>query len=523
MTITVTHSFSSTIPDDPDALAAGEVTPSRWNAAHVVTGAVEAPASSTDNAIARFNGTSGQIQNSLPVITDTGEIQAPGGTAAAPVFSFISDADTGMYRIGANQIGFATGGVLRATIDSNGISLTSAAFDALLGSTPNLFAVRGASVWAQRAIVGADLPNPSTTTLGGVFSNPVSANEVLSGIANDGTPTRATTTGTGNVVRAADASMSGTLTLTSTSASGFVVGRLGATNPAFRVKCDAANIVNGFEIQPAATGGVPIIAAIGSDTDIAFGFSSKGSASFLLYTRSTGSIGFQLLDSGGVNARWLTVTGGTGGGNATLGATSGSIAVTAPLVLSTALATASGGTALNAASDTAATFVNRALSVQNTGDTNDSASGSGAYRAYNLTYTIPANFLVANRVLRISAHFRLTTGSTPPVLDIQLKIGGTVVSHFQPNSVVVSGTNKQYGLQWMVQGTAAPSASSATETVMFGNSNAPGSLTTASDTAQPVNLATNATLAITIETQWATAGVGTNQIKLSQLVVEAIN
>jgi hypothetical protein len=120
MTITVTHSFSSTIPDDPDALAAGEVTPSRWNAAHVVTGAVEAPASSTDNAIARFNGTSGQIQNSLPVITDTGEIQAPGGTAAAPVFSFISDADTGMFRIGADQIGFATGGVLRATIDSNG-------------------------------------------------------------------------------------------------------------------------------------------------------------------------------------------------------------------------------------------------------------------------------------------------------------------------------------------------------------------------------------------------------------------
>lgn len=165
----------------------------------------------------------------------------------------------------------------------------------------------------------------------------------------------------------------------------------------------------------------------------------------------------------------------------------------------------------------------RVLSAQNSGDTNDSASGSGSYRAYNLTYTVPAGFMTANRVLRVTAHFRLTTGSAVPVLDLQLKVGGTVVAHFQPNAVVTSGTNRQYGLVWMLQAVAAPSASSNVETVMFGNSNAPGSVTTASDTAQPVALATNGTLAITIESQWATAGTGTNQIKLSQLIVEALN
>jgi hypothetical protein len=40
MTISVTHAFVSAIADDPAAAAAGEVVPSNWNAAHVVTGAV---------------------------------------------------------------------------------------------------------------------------------------------------------------------------------------------------------------------------------------------------------------------------------------------------------------------------------------------------------------------------------------------------------------------------------------------------------------------------------------------------
>jgi hypothetical protein len=42
------------------------------------------------------------------------------GTAAAPTYSFASDTDTGMYRAGTNQIGFATGGTARLTIASDG-------------------------------------------------------------------------------------------------------------------------------------------------------------------------------------------------------------------------------------------------------------------------------------------------------------------------------------------------------------------------------------------------------------------
>lgn len=44
------------------------------------------------------------------------------GTAAAPSIYFTNDTDTGLYRPGTNQIGFTTGGVQRAQIDSNGLT-----------------------------------------------------------------------------------------------------------------------------------------------------------------------------------------------------------------------------------------------------------------------------------------------------------------------------------------------------------------------------------------------------------------
>lgn len=42
------------------------------------------------------------------------------GAVATPAFSFTSDPDTGMYRIGVNQLGFAANGVLQAMASTNG-------------------------------------------------------------------------------------------------------------------------------------------------------------------------------------------------------------------------------------------------------------------------------------------------------------------------------------------------------------------------------------------------------------------
>ncbi len=43
MSLTITHAFTSPVADDPVASTAGEVTPTRWNAAHTITGYINYP------------------------------------------------------------------------------------------------------------------------------------------------------------------------------------------------------------------------------------------------------------------------------------------------------------------------------------------------------------------------------------------------------------------------------------------------------------------------------------------------
>jgi len=45
---------------------------------------------------------------------------AGNGSASTPAFSFDADPDTGMYRVGADTLGFSTGGTQKLTIDSSG-------------------------------------------------------------------------------------------------------------------------------------------------------------------------------------------------------------------------------------------------------------------------------------------------------------------------------------------------------------------------------------------------------------------
>ncbi len=77
-----------------------------------VTGDVVGPASSVDNAIARYNLATGKlIQNSGVTIDDsntmsgvvdivsTGQLQSGAGTAGVPTYSFSSDTDTGRWLV----------------------------------------------------------------------------------------------------------------------------------------------------------------------------------------------------------------------------------------------------------------------------------------------------------------------------------------------------------------------------------------------------------------------------------------
>ena len=126
-------------------------------------GDVDGPASATDNAVARFDGTTGKlIQNSTVTIADTtgdiagatsltspaatnltlgtgsygtaltvasatgaatfaGAVLHPDGTAAAPSISFSSDTDTGWYRSASNRMSLALGGSGILHFATNGV------------------------------------------------------------------------------------------------------------------------------------------------------------------------------------------------------------------------------------------------------------------------------------------------------------------------------------------------------------------------------------------------------------------
>jgi hypothetical protein len=151
------------------------------------------------------------------------------------------------------------------------------------------------------------------------------------------------------------------------------------------------------------------------------------------------------------------------------------------------------------------------LFVGNGGSTNNSNTGSGAYVNHTPTFTIPANFMVAARAFRLTAHFQITTGTTVPILTVRLSFGSTVICTVGNTlSPMAAGqTNAQVAVQWIFQATQAPSASS--------------NVQCATTTAMPVAVASNAAQVLTVATEWATAGAGTNTIGLNQLIVEALN
>lgn len=55
----------------------------------------------------------------------TGELRGADGTAGAPTYSFSADTDTGIYRIGADNVGFSAGGVLRWDYNTTRVKLSA--------------------------------------------------------------------------------------------------------------------------------------------------------------------------------------------------------------------------------------------------------------------------------------------------------------------------------------------------------------------------------------------------------------
>jgi hypothetical protein len=162
------------------------------------------------------------------------------------------------------------------------------------------------------------------------------------------------------------------------------------------------------------------------------------------------------------------------------------------------------------------------LFVGNGGSTNNSNTGSGAFVNHTPTFTIPTNFMIAARAFRVTAHFQITTGSVAPTIAFRLSLGATAIYTSANSSPAASLTNVQFAIQWMFQATQAPGAAANVQCAAINQANGVG-VTAVGLTAMPVAVATNAAQGLTIATEWATAGTGTNAIGLNQVIVEALN
>lgn len=91
------------------------------SAASVIAAVLQAAASQTGHLL-EFRDSAATV---LAAINSGGLLLAPAGSASAPSLAFLGDPDTGLYNT-ANAIRFATGGTLRATLDNNGLLLSSA-------------------------------------------------------------------------------------------------------------------------------------------------------------------------------------------------------------------------------------------------------------------------------------------------------------------------------------------------------------------------------------------------------------
>jgi hypothetical protein len=100
-----------------------------WECASDSTGAsssgdVVGPASATDNALARFDGTTGKlIQNSSATLSDTGILVLPDGSDAATGLRFNSfAAGTGLFGNGSTTLSFSVVGVTRWSLSNSAVT-----------------------------------------------------------------------------------------------------------------------------------------------------------------------------------------------------------------------------------------------------------------------------------------------------------------------------------------------------------------------------------------------------------------
>lgn len=132
-------------------------------------------------------------------------------------------------------------------------------------------------------------------------------------------------------------------------------------------------------------------------------------------------------------------------------------------------------------------------------------------------YTIPANLLIAQKIIRVTPCYQLTTDSAASSQAYYLKLGSTkivTIPVVTPSNSVTRG----FCINFLIYGTAAPGASVNVDSFVM-NAGAVQSATI-NTTTQPVALATNGTLTIVPGIAFGTNTSGESVVLLDALVEE---
>ena len=144
---------------------------------------------------------------------------------------------------------------------------------------------------------------------------------------------------------------------------------------------------------------------------------------------------------------------------------------------------------------------------------------------FALSYTVPANFLIANKVLRLSFMVETDLGASPPNLTMRLRWGGlagTVIFSSGAQSGLIGSAVRNHGIIFYVVGTAAAGAAASILTHSSFESIGAG-VSWQNTTAQPVAVATNASAEIVLTGQWSSNAANTHKLRIRTLIVEEMN
>jgi hypothetical protein len=134
-------------------------------------------------------------------------------------------------------------------------------------------------------------------------------------------------------------------------------------------------------------------------------------------------------------------------------------------------------------------------------------------------YTFPANTIFTNKVYRVTVWLEFVMGTSSAGVNVYAKMGSTKVLEFSSQNLS-DGVTRSTALSFLIIGRAAAGAAAATSTApinaFYGNVNAMSSVN------QPVNLATNGTLAIAMGVTWSATG-STETLEQQAYLIEELN